>query len=124
MNSAELIEDTVVDTLLGKPRITTAFLKTIATALDHEGTMLCGADFIELTKISRGTMYPLLKQMRIQGWMECEWEQLKDNEDRPPRRMYRLTPAGKRAGIKVLGQSISPKVARMYNKLIPARSFG
>ncbi|MCL8208391.1 MAG: PadR family transcriptional regulator [Actinomycetia bacterium] len=41
-----------------------------------------------------GTMYPLLARLREAGWVETAW---KPSAEGPPRRYYRLTPAGRRA---------------------------
>jgi PadR family transcriptional regulator PadR len=43
---------------------------------------------------SEGTVYPLLARLRRQGLVETTW---RESTTGPPRRYYRLTPAGDRA---------------------------
>lgn len=40
-----------------------------------------------------GTMYPLLSKMRRDGLLDYEWE---ESEAGPPRKYYKLTPAGRK----------------------------
>lgn len=42
--------------------------------------------------IEEGTLYPLLRRLEGQGLLESEWR----IEDGPPRRYYKLSPAGTR----------------------------
>jgi PadR family transcriptional regulator, regulatory protein PadR len=42
---------------------------------------------------SEGTIYPLLSRLRRDGLVETSW---RESETGPPRRYYRLTPAGER----------------------------
>ncbi|GAB3958764.1 PadR family transcriptional regulator [Actinoallomurus acanthiterrae] len=44
--------------------------------------------------ISEGTIYPLLSRLRRQGLVETVWQ---ESTTGPPRRYYRLTPAGHQA---------------------------
>jgi PadR family transcriptional regulator PadR len=43
---------------------------------------------------SEGTIYPLLSRLRRDGLVETTWQ---ESSSGPPRRYYRLTPAGERA---------------------------
>jgi PadR family transcriptional regulator len=43
---------------------------------------------------SEGTIYPLLSRLRRDGLVDSTW---RESTSGPPRRYYRLTPAGKRA---------------------------
>jgi PadR family transcriptional regulator PadR len=43
---------------------------------------------------SEGTIYPLLSRLRREGLVETEW---RESPSGPPRKYYRLTPAGKAA---------------------------
>lgn len=40
---------------------------------------------------SEGSLYPLLSRLRESGWVETQW---RESTAGPPRRYYRLTPAG------------------------------
>lgn len=43
---------------------------------------------------SEGTIYPLLSRLRREGLVETEW---RESPSGPPRKYYRLTPAGRAA---------------------------
>jgi PadR family transcriptional regulator len=42
-------------------------------------------------EIDEGTLYPLLRRLETQGLLESRWKE----EDRRPKRFYRLSPEGK-----------------------------
>lgn len=46
------------------------------------------------TGLSSGTLYPLLRRLSQQAYLEAEWRQ-SEAPGRPPRHVYRLTPAGR-----------------------------
>ena len=62
--------------------------------------------------IEEGTLYPLLRRLEGQGLLASEWR----IEDGPPRRYYRLSPAGQ-AAYQDLAESWRGLVATM-NKLL------
>ena len=43
---------------------------------------------------SEGSLYPLLARLRTSGWVETRWA---ESTSGPPRRYYRITPAGHEA---------------------------
>jgi len=43
---------------------------------------------------SEGSLYPLLSRLRSSGWVETRWV---ESTSGPPRRYYRITPAGQDA---------------------------
>ena len=45
------------------------------------------------TRLSSGTLYPILMRLREQGWLESQWEDSPE-PGRPRRHTYRLTPDG------------------------------
>ena len=47
---------------------------------------------------SEGTVYPLLARLRREGLVETSWQ---ESSQGPPRRYYRLTPAGEAAARSV-----------------------
>ncbi len=49
---------------------------------------LAGTEFAT----QEGTLYPLLSKLRREGLVDYEWQ---ESEAGPPRKYYRLTPAGK-----------------------------
>ena len=54
-----------------------------------------GLDLMRETGALSGAMYPALARLEAEGLVTAEWEQIDPRaEKRPPRRYYRLTPAG------------------------------
>lgn len=48
-------------------------------------------------------LYPILRRMLEEGWLEDGWEEILDNgRHRPPRRYYELTGDGQRAMAAIL----------------------
>lgn len=58
-----------------------------------------GFDIIEATRLASGTVYPALSRHERDGYVRSFWEDPRRaaTAGRPPRRYYRLTPAGQRA---------------------------
>jgi len=55
-----------------------------------------GFDIMEETGLSSGTIYPALDRLERLGLATSEWEdaRIAQEEKRPPRRYYRITPDG------------------------------
>lgn len=56
-----------------------------------------GYDLMKKTKLSSGTLYPVLSQLEQAGWVRGSWETDKKAKGGPPRRAYRLTGHGLRS---------------------------
>lgn len=58
-----------------------------------------GFDIMEETGLSSGTIYPALDRLESLAFVRSEWEDARvaQDERRPPRRYYRITPDGARA---------------------------
>jgi DNA-binding PadR family transcriptional regulator len=52
-----------------------------------------GYDLSLETELKSGTLYPVLMRLNDRGFLDSKWEE-SELPGRPPRRMYRLTPAG------------------------------
>ena len=65
-------------------------LAALATA---GGRWWHGYELVKELSIKSGTLYPLLIRLHEQGLLEAEWR-ASEVVGRPPRHMYRLTPAG------------------------------
>lgn len=61
-----------------------------------------GFDIMDATGLPSGTVYPALRRMETEGLVASSWESSKKAAagQRPPRKYYRVTPAGSR----VLGE--------------------
>ena len=67
-----------------------AVLHAIAARRRH------GFDVIADTGLASGTVYPALRRLEAAGYVGSSWEPaaIAQRELRPPRRYYRITPAG------------------------------
>lgn len=55
-----------------------------------------GYPLLERAKVRSGTLYPMLDQMVVDGWLEADWELPHEITARKPRRYYTLTNQGRR----------------------------
>ena len=58
-----------------------------------------GFSVMELTGLPSGTVYPAMRRLERDGLIRSQWERqsIADEEQRPPRRYYKLTRAGRDA---------------------------
>ena len=56
-----------------------------------------GFSVMEMTGLPSGTVYPAMRRMERDGLIRSQWERqsIADNEQRPPRKYYRLTRSGR-----------------------------
>jgi PadR family transcriptional regulator PadR len=56
-----------------------------------------GFSVMEMTGLPSGTVYPAMRRLERDDLIRSSWEKqsIADAEQRPPRKYYRLTPAGK-----------------------------
>jgi DNA-binding PadR family transcriptional regulator len=62
----------------------------------HAGQVY-GFSVMEMTGLPSGTVYPAMRRLERDGLILSKWEQqsIADAEQRPPRKYYRLTRAGR-----------------------------
>jgi DNA-binding PadR family transcriptional regulator len=73
-------------------RVLRVFLDALSEDIRAE---LAGADLISETRLSSGTLYPILLRFEKAGLLESRWESERPEElGRPRRRFYRMTQAG------------------------------
>jgi DNA-binding PadR family transcriptional regulator len=71
--------------------------RLLAVLLRSPTTPKYAYDVSQEAGLPRGSIYAMLRRMERAGWVESEWERVDPAvELRPPRRYYRLTPAGER----------------------------
>ena len=60
-----------------------------------------GFSIMEMTGLPSGTVYPAMRRLERDELIRSQWERqsIADAEQRPPRKYYKLTAAGKHAGI-------------------------
>src|SRR5882672_6605154 len=58
---------------------------------------LYGFSLMEVTGLPSGTVYPAMRRMERDGLIRSQWEKqsIADVEQRPPRKYYKLTAAGR-----------------------------
>jgi DNA-binding PadR family transcriptional regulator len=75
-----------------------------------------GFDVMDATGLPDGTVYPILRRLERRGVLEGVWEDKKKahEENRPPRRYYRLTPLGEESIEEVLQRF--PALVRVFGE--------
>jgi PadR family transcriptional regulator PadR len=53
-----------------------------------------GFDIMDVTGLPSGTVYPALRRLERDGWVQSNWEDEQLAEQRPTRKYYRLTRLG------------------------------
>ena len=98
---------------------TTLVLQALANGFRH------GFDVIDATGLPSGTVYPILRRLERETLVSARWEDasIAHEEQRPPRRYYELTAAGKAVLAAGLARYRVPRtVAARARRLRPARS--
>jgi PadR family transcriptional regulator, regulatory protein PadR len=98
---------------------TTLVLHALAHGLRH------GFDVIDATGLASGTVYPILRRLEREGLVSGSWEDaaIAQEEQRPPRRYYEVTPAGRAMLETALARYPVPRpIAVRVRRLSLARS--
>jgi PadR family transcriptional regulator, regulatory protein PadR len=98
---------------------TTRVLHALATGARH------GFDVIDATGLASGTVYPILRRLERERLVSAQWEDaaIAHEEQRPPRRYYELTAAGKAVlETAVVRYPVPRAIASRARRLRPARS--
>ena len=78
-----------------KRRSSTHTLSLLALLIEGPRSWRYGYDLSQETGLKSGTLYPILMRLSDRGLLDSKWE-ASPERGRPPRHMYRLTPAGVR----------------------------
>ncbi len=79
-------------------------LRVLRTFLS-ESRALAGSDIAQRIALRSGTLYPTLRRLERAGWLKSRWERIDPAEaGRPRKRLYRLTPRGRKQAGKALGE--------------------
>lgn len=78
-----------------KPNSSSQTRSVLAALAAEPATWRHGLSLARETGLSSGTLYPLLRRLEQQKYLEAEW-QAPEQPGRPPRHLYRLTAAGLR----------------------------
>jgi PadR family transcriptional regulator, regulatory protein PadR len=78
-----------------QPRITSQTLKVLGALISSKD--ISGAEIARVTKLSSGTLYPILMRLEHHEWIKSEWEEGDPRKlGRPRKRLYRITALGVR----------------------------
>ena len=83
-----------------------------------------GFEIMRAAHLPSGTVYPLLRRMEAAGLVESRWEdaEVAQNEGRPPRRYYAVTPAGASALARARQRVVAQQA--LFGGLRPAEEGG
>jgi PadR family transcriptional regulator len=78
-----------------EPRLTQQRLTVLGALASNPARELSGAEIAKASKLSSGTLYPILYRFEEYGWLDSRWE-IGDPValGRPRRRYYRITAEG------------------------------
>lgn len=98
---------------------TTLVLHALANGIRH------GFDVIDATGLAGGTVYPILRRLERETLVSARWEnvEIAREEQRPPRRYYELTAAGRAVLETARARYPVPRaIGLRVRRLRPARS--
>ena len=98
---------------------TTLVLHALAQGFRH------GFDILDVTGLPSGTVYPILRRLEEEALVSADWEDvaIAREEQRPPRRYYAVTPAGRLVLKTALARYQVPRsIAARARRLRPAGS--
>jgi PadR family transcriptional regulator len=98
---------------------TTLVLHALANGAGH------GFDVIDATGLASGTVYPILRRLEREKLVSARWEDaaIAREEQRPPRRYYELTAAGRALLVTARARYRTPgAIVSRARRLRPARS--
>src|SRR6266699_993919 len=94
---------------INEPRITTQTLKVLTTFMSPGQVEISGAEIGRVTKLSSGTLYPILLRLEEASWVESRWEVGDPHKlGRPRRRLYQITGLGMRKSRSAFREVILP----------------
>ena len=99
---------------------TALVLQALARGFHH------GFDIMDATGLPSGTVYPILRRLDREGFVESRWEDQSDaqKEGRPPRRYYEITQAGhvRLADAAARYRALDQALRRSPRRLKPSRA--
>jgi PadR family transcriptional regulator PadR len=79
-----------------QPNTSPQTLRVLRLLLEEPTAWHYGYEISQRTRLSSGTLYPILIRLADQGWLETRWVE-PQRQGRPARHTYRLTQVGPRA---------------------------
>ncbi len=98
-------------------RMTEQTERVLHALLSAPGDEAFGYEIMKASGLRAGTLYPVLARLEAAGWLDSYWESTGPaGEDRPRRRRYRLSDAGREQARSVLAErsrAIGPRPDRI-----------
>jgi PadR family transcriptional regulator PadR len=91
---------------MNRPRALSQQALAVVAVLSDSHEWRHGYDLMAQAGVKSGTLYPLLMRLEAQGMLQARWVD-SPQPGRPPRHVYRLTPAG-RDWVASLTKSLAP----------------
>lgn len=91
-------------------RRTAALVGVLNAMLDAPSDQHWGYELQKTTGLRSGALYPILRRLHENGWVEDGWEDPAEIEGRPPRRYYTLTPDGLVQARTLIARPDSPRL--------------
>jgi DNA-binding PadR family transcriptional regulator len=79
---------------MAEPRITAAVIAVFAALLQDVTEPRYGLEIAKVAELNHTTIYDTLARLEAARWLQSEWEKRDNHDQRPRRRLYRLTPLG------------------------------
>lgn len=89
-------------------RITKQLLKVLEALLVDPQREWYGLELMDATKLSSGTLYPILHRLVQDGWLARQGGQQSDKGG-PGRRLYVLTGVGEQAATRIVAERSMPR---------------
>ena len=112
---------------MGRPARTTQPLLDVSARLlraDAKGEDLHGWQIMKDTKRSGPTVYGVLDRLEDLRWITSYWETLQPDENRPRRRLYRLTAEGRSEVREMLAERRPEALSRLTERGERNRGLG
>ena len=88
-------------------RVRKEFLVVLDIYVSNPFKKITGYEIMITTGLKSGTVYPMLLRMEKAGWLCSEREEIdysRPHRNRPPRKFFRITNRGLKAGRKLLAE--------------------
>jgi PadR family transcriptional regulator, regulatory protein PadR len=106
---------------MNRPRALSPQALAVVAVLASSDDWRHGYDLMAQAGVKSGTLYPLLMRLEAQGLLQARWVDA-PQAGRPPRHVYRLTPAG-REWLASLAEPLSaPRTASVRLSTVKARA--
>lgn len=92
---------------------TAALISVASVLIEDPEARHYGYELSQNVGIRSGVLYPILRRLHAEGWLEDCWESPPNHEGRPPRRYYELTNEGRLALRAILASATAERVPNL-----------